>query len=343
MSTLFAEAGAWIGSVDSVDQAALITALGRDNYGWVVIKAHHSLKLENDGKLAAAVAAYRGSGLKVGLWGWLEGDPVAEATAAANLGRQYAADFYVANAEEPYEHPANMGKSKAFVDAFRAAMPTIPLGLSCLGGSLWKREFDYVPWQQAGAACLPQTYWGRAEQEAAANQAGAASYLTVANCVHCMVETEAAWPKDRVHPTLGLWGAGYLHTASEYAADLRAAGTVGFNVFLADQMVAEDWHVLGAAIPELAVARGGSAPTPPAPPPPAPRTKPARSPLVERNAAKSHLAHAVDLYRQAGKSEATIETTRVYWAGRLLTASDSDFEDAVAALTVVLPPETPPS
>ena len=54
---------------------------------------------------------------------------------------------------------------------------------------------------------------------------------------------KAGWPKDRVHPTVGLWGGGQSRVvpAGEYEASLRKAGSRGFSSYLAEQMSDTDW------------------------------------------------------------------------------------------------------
>ena len=185
-------------------------------------------------------------------WGWLEGDPVAEAQLAVDLCRRYDLDGYIANAEVAYEGWAtNAGKSRVFVQEFRRLAPRAPLAVSGLGAATapWVRELDYWAWLDAGAVFMPQMY---------PNEFG--DVYSVANCLaHADRMRDASdrprpIPRRLVVPTLGTYSSRFPYSAAAYAEELAAAGTIGFNVFLGETASDDDYRAFGRAIAERGIA-----------------------------------------------------------------------------------------
>jgi hypothetical protein len=84
---------------------------------------------------------------------------VEEARLAVSLCKRYGLDGYIANAEAPYEGPANYWKTPAFLKEFRRLAPHAPLALSYIGDGNPHRDFPIWDWEDEGAALMPQCYW----------------------------------------------------------------------------------------------------------------------------------------------------------------------------------------
>lgn len=172
---------------------------------------------------------WRARGLLVIGWGWLEGDPEAEAELAVDLCRRYDLDGYIANAEHPYED-AGMWRSRPFVDRFRARAPRAPLGLSYIGFGNPHRNFDFWPWVKAGAAFLPQCY--------------EAHYATSIN-PSLWAAGNAGIPKRLIFPTLGTSSFDPVYPPDVYRAELDDHWLVGFSVWLLESTTDDALRTLG--------------------------------------------------------------------------------------------------
>jgi len=174
----------------------------------------------------------REHGLRVGAWGAEGLNPIASAAVADYAIRTYGFDFYLADAEGPYEKTKQGNgywRSAWFVKAFRALQPTIPAALVTLGAA--KAPFvlpiDFGAWRNTGFDLLPEAYYNQ--------YPGYRPDLTVAHALR------AGWPLARVHPVIGVY---HHYPASRYVPLLQNLGTVGFSVFLGDQMSAADFAAL---------------------------------------------------------------------------------------------------
>jgi hypothetical protein len=193
----------------------------------------------------------RAAGIQVGFWGVNRTNPEEEARVVAEQVKKYHADFYVADAEIEYKYTSASGapdaeaygRSKRFIQAFRSELPDIPAALSSYGRTDLA-DIDWKAWQDAGFDWLPQAYLNEFP------------IYDPALCVDAAVKS--GWPRDRVHPTLGLWGGGQsrLVSADEYIASLRKGGSVGFSSYLAEQMSDADWAGLGKGIAEGGLTSG---------------------------------------------------------------------------------------
>jgi hypothetical protein len=176
------------------------------------------------------------SGLPVGGWTTLGTNPQADASFAVGLLKQNGLSFYIADAEAT--DPGQPRRSQAFVDAFRAAEPTMPAALSSLCDA---QGVGLQPWASAGFAFLPQAY---------VNDFG--TNVAPAVCV----STASPFPASEVHPTVGSYhGQKGWVSVQRYIRLLHEAGTTGFSVYPAEtQMTEQDWQAYGNAIRTLHIA-----------------------------------------------------------------------------------------
>jgi hypothetical protein len=174
----------------------------------------------------------RDNGIEVGAWGAEGLDPIASAAVADLAVRTYGFDFYIADAEGPYERiKAGNGywRSSMFVRAFRALQPTIPSALVTLGAAKapWVLPIDFNAWRSGGFDLLPEAYYNQ--------YPGYRPDLTVAHA------QRAGWSLSAVHPVIGVY---HHYPAAKYVPLLQNLGTRGFSVFLGDQMTVADFTAL---------------------------------------------------------------------------------------------------
>ncbi len=215
-----------------------------DHFSWVLVQVHDGLNLVNDAELRAGwIDRLRAKGISVGAWGVQRTDPENEANLAAQLVQKWGFDFYVADAEAEYKYtspsgapdPVAYGRSARFVKAFRAAAPKVTAALSTYGRADLC-DIDWQAWRDGDFSYLPQTYWNEF------------AIYEPSLCVDAAVKQ--GWRRDRVFPTIGIWGGGQraVVPAADYVMDLKAAGQVGFSVYVGEQMAQGEWNVLGQAI-----------------------------------------------------------------------------------------------
>ncbi len=239
-------AGAFVWHTDGIDPTHLGQEMRANGFGWVAIRVQ-------DGKTADKIdpdwiAQFRlASGLPVGGWGVLRDQPGPEARLAGAMIGKLGLDFYIADAELEYEYsnqggqsPQRLARSAAFVSAFRAIEPKLPAAVSsyCRAD---RHDIDWPAWRGAGFAFFPQAYvdqFGGAAAPAAC-AAGAAGFFA---------------PGD-VHPTVGTFPSSHgLPSAAAYGQMLKAAGTVGFSLYLAETTTDAAWAAYGEAISTLGIA-----------------------------------------------------------------------------------------
>lgn len=207
---------------------ALADRLRRDGFSWVALQV-------NDGLVAKEVDpmwvdVFRAHGLAVGGWGAEERHPVIDAILADLQIREYGLDFYIANAERPYESNQRGGwRSASFVTVFRQLEPTLPAALVTLGAAPapYVIPIDFASWRDAGFQLLPEAYYNKYRVYR--------PDLTVAHALR------AGWTADAVHPVIGVWGR---YPAANYVPLLEADGARGFSVYLADQAQPSDFDAL---------------------------------------------------------------------------------------------------
>jgi hypothetical protein len=189
------------------------------------------------------------SGLPIGGWSVLGDNPVSDAATAVQLVQQDHLAFYIADAEATYGYTAGANKSstrfarsRTFVDAFRAAEPSLPAGVSsyCRPD---EHDLDWSAWATAGFVFLPQAYvndFGPVAAPAAC-VLGAAKWFSTAN----------------VHPTVGSYtGVRGLVSPARWAQLIAQAHTTGFSIYPAEvAMPAANWQAYGDAITKLGIAK----------------------------------------------------------------------------------------
>jgi hypothetical protein len=216
----------------------LADALEQAHFTWVAMHVHNGLN--QIGIDPVWVSVLRAHGLSVGAWGTEEQHPLIDAVLADLAIRANDFDFYIADAEGPYESTRGGGwRSKTFVKVFRDLQPTLPAALTTYGAAVapWVIPIDYASWRGAGFDLLPQAYYNQYPRVYRPDQ-------TVAHSLR------AGWPLERVHPVIGVYRK---FPASRYVPLLQQAGATGFSVFLADQATAADYQALS---PLAAVASG---------------------------------------------------------------------------------------
>jgi hypothetical protein len=207
------------------------------HFTWVAMHVHNGLNEIGIDHLWIDVL--RAHGLYVGAWGTEEGHPLIDAVLADLEIRAGGFDFYVADAEGPYQRTWGGGwRSKTFVNVFRDLQPTIPAALTTYGAAHepWVLPFDYASWRNAAFDLLPQAYYNQFPRVYRPDQ-------TVAHSLR------AGWPLERVHPVIGVYRR---FPAWRYVPLLEQAGATGFSVFLADQATADDYAALSQLIPTAA-------------------------------------------------------------------------------------------
>jgi hypothetical protein len=240
-------AGAFVWHETAVDPEQLGRELRDNGFGWVAVALHDGTTVDpvEDDWLRRFREA---SGLPVGGWGVLRTEPEAEAQLASSLVDRYSLGFYIADAEAEYKYSGDdgpsalrYGRSRQFVDAFRALRPDLPAAVSsyCRADRV---DIDWKAWASAGFDFMPQAY---------VNDFG--DDVTPAACAE---GSAAYFPADAVHPTIGMYpGQEDVTTPETYANLLQAAHTVGFSVYLAEtHMGPTAWSVLGNAISDLGIA-----------------------------------------------------------------------------------------
>lgn len=241
-------AGAIVWHLGDVGPSELGQALRNAGFDWVAVY----LGAPGDPQAPDPGWLYRfrlASGLPIGGWSVLGDNPAVDAANAVNLVRQDGLAFYIADAEAPYGYTdgrnlsgVRYARSRQFVNAFRAAEPTLPAGVSsyCRAD---QHDLDWSAWAGAAFVFLPQAYvndFGAAAAPAACVQ-GAAKWFAPAS----------------VHPTVGSFqGMRGLVAPSQFAQLLAQAHTVGFSIYPAEVgMTTQDWQAYGSAISALGIAK----------------------------------------------------------------------------------------
>jgi hypothetical protein len=187
----------------------------------------------------------RARGLAIVGWHVCRERPEAEAALLARQSVELGLAGIIANAEYEYEYSAGgsetdraerFGRSRRFLAAVRAILPTIPIALSTFGRAD-RHDLDWAAWIQDGGHFLPQAY------------PNVASELEVGLCVtgaETCLSAPLSWTRDRVHPTVNTTGEGSGPVPpAKYAADLAAAGSPGFSVYLGEVMSEADYRAFG--------------------------------------------------------------------------------------------------
>jgi hypothetical protein len=175
--------------------------------------------------------AWQQRGVKVFGWVWVEGDPIREADQAVSISEDFGLDGLIVNAEIHYEG-ASAWKSEVFARRFRELAPYTPLAVSHIGYGAGPRPFDYGAWMRHGAIFMPQAYTDKYA-------------ISVPEILRPL--DEAGIPRSLVVPTLGTSTFQNHYSASQYVAELKAAGIRDFNVWLLENTLDGDLRTLLAA------------------------------------------------------------------------------------------------
>lgn len=209
--------------------------------GAIYVKTHHGLLLDQAGieYLSRYRAAWRSHGIAVWHFGWMTTEnPVLQARAAVNIGREHDLDGYVHNAEMEVEGGHHFPLHAAWLAEFRRIAPYAPLLLSHLGAAWapWVRELPWGAYQDAGAYFGPQIYPNE--------------YGEVYSFSNCWAHAERARiAPDRIIPSLGTYGDYWTDGSMEsYIAGMRTYGTRGFSLFRGDTPNDDTYRLLGRYI-----------------------------------------------------------------------------------------------
>jgi hypothetical protein len=213
-------------------------------FRWFAPRVQDGETTANVGELrsSGALGLLRSRGFRIVGWHVCRERPEAEAELLARQAAELQLDGIIANAEYEYEYSAGssdpdraerFGRSRRFLAAVRAALPTIPVALSTFGRAD-RHDLDWGAWVQDGAHFLPQAY------------PNVATELEVGLCVDgagTCLSSPASWTRDRVHPTVNTTGEGSGPVPpAKYVGDLAAAGVAGFSVYLGEVMTEADYR-----------------------------------------------------------------------------------------------------
>jgi hypothetical protein len=236
--SVFDGAGVFVDSLsDFPGPWTLADELQAAHFSWVAFRVDDAWAF--DGMDPMWIDVFRAHGLSVGAWG-KERANVATDVGVADLAiKTYGFDFYLADAEVPFESPTDgvaWRRSAEFVRAFRQLWPDLPAGLVTLGAAPppYVLPLDYAAWRAGGFELLPEAYYNQYPKVLRPD-------MTVAHALR------AGWSPDQVHPVIGVY---HHYPAAKYVPLLQRDGARGFSVFLADQATAGDF----AALSQLAAA-----------------------------------------------------------------------------------------
>ncbi len=228
-------------SEGNIDPKTLAQQLKANGFRWAAFLLHDGLTADPiDGAWIQRFRQAAGGSVLLGGWGVNREHPESEAALAAQLVDRYDLPFYIANAEMEYKYsgddgysPERFGRSRRFVDAFRARKPDLPAAVSSFCHAK-NHDIDWAVWRDAGFDFLPQAY---------ANDFGADFGPD-----SCAQSAADAFPMDRVHPTVGTYPSAFRVSAEQYVTMLSRSATTGFSLYLAEvDMSAAKWKTYGRA------------------------------------------------------------------------------------------------
>ena len=158
-------AGAFVMSEGNIDPKTLAQQLKANGFRWAAFLLHDGLTTDPiDGAWIQRFRQAAGGAVVLGGWGVNREHPESEAALAAQLVDRYDLPFYIANAEMEYKYsgddgysPERFGRSRRFVDAFRARKPDLPAAVSSFCHAK-NHDIDWAVWRDAGVDFLPQAY-----------------------------------------------------------------------------------------------------------------------------------------------------------------------------------------
>jgi hypothetical protein len=249
--TIWDEDGIFINDLSAFSPQLHGEAALSAGFRWIAPRIQDGVTVESNLGGPGALAPFRAQGFGIVGWHVCRENPEAEAPVLAQQAQALKLDGIIANAEYEYEFSADKfggdsqdargaryGRTKRFLTALRALLPTMPVALSTFGRAD-RHDLDWKSWIQDGAHFMPQAYPNvAAELEVVACVDGAGKCLS----------SELSWTPDRVHPTINMTTEGSGAIAPEkYAADLKASGARGFSVYLGEVMSADAYKALAPA------------------------------------------------------------------------------------------------
>jgi hypothetical protein len=243
-NVLFNQTGVFVNDATTFPASRYAARLKTANVAWIALQIDNGGVARADS--ASAVEAgwadqWRAAGFKLGFWGcprgvrqhgnqsaFDEAVPIVkgDAALAVKLAARYRADLYLADCEDHFQgynatDPAPR-LNRVYVDAFKSA--AIAAGITNMAralSSMGRVALDMEPWIQEGWDAMPQAYWN--------------SYAVYQPSLCVDFYTQAGWPLERIHPTIGTFtGEGENRTVSlaDYAKDLKTRATTGFSYYL---------------------------------------------------------------------------------------------------------------
>jgi hypothetical protein len=221
-------------------------------FRWIAPRIQDGVTVESKVGGSAALDSLRARGFKIVGWHVNRTDPEGEAAVLARQAQDLKLDGIIANAEYEYEFSADapefggtegrgerLGRSRRFLTALRALLPTMPVALSTFGRAD-KHDLHWAPWIEDGADFLPQAY----PNVAAELEVG----LCVKGAANCLSDPKVGWTLDRVHPTINMTGevSGPI-PPEKYTKDILASGAKGFSVYLGEVMTEDAYKALAPA------------------------------------------------------------------------------------------------
>jgi hypothetical protein len=243
-NVIFSRTGVFVNDASAFPANGYEPLLRMAKVAWITLQIDNggAVRADNASAIEAGWAdKWRAAGFKVGFWGcprgiaqhgkrsaFDEAVPIvkADAALAAKLAARYRADLYIADCEDHFQgyNPTDPAPrlNRVYVDAFKSAaiaagITNIPRALSSMG----RVALDMAPWIEEGWDAMPQAYWN--------------SYAIYQPRLCVDFYTEAGWPIERIHPTIGTFtGEGENRSVSlqDYAKDLKARATSGFSYYL---------------------------------------------------------------------------------------------------------------
>jgi hypothetical protein len=231
-SNVFAGAGVFLDDpLNLPGPWGLADELEANHFSWIAFHVTNGYKQIDIDPMWISV--FRAHGIKVGGWGYEDSAALIDAVLAHLAVQKYGLDFYIADAESPYEQTKKTHgwkNSGTFVRVFRSLEPTLPAALTTYGAATapYVLPIDFATWRNAGFDLLPQAYYNQFPRQ----------YRPDLTIDHAQ---RAGWPLDRVHPVIGVYRK---YPAANYVPLLQPLPTHGFSVFLADQATAADYAAL---------------------------------------------------------------------------------------------------
>ena len=177
------------------------------------------------------------------VWGWhyVYGyDPIGEANIAIQQIQRLGLDGYIIDAEAEYKESGKTAAAQQFMNALRAALPTLPIALSSYRFPTYHRT---LPWSTFLDKCnynMPQVYWEQAHNP-------------VEQLTRCVNEFKAISPYRPIIPTGPTYSTGDWqpndYDIKRFLDTAKGLGLTGANFFSWDECRASTkslWNIISA-------------------------------------------------------------------------------------------------